>query len=184
MDRCVRILRPNFRQIFLQKYGTNQVYDSRPECYYMNVITCNNNDVITCNNIHIIISLLLHVINLYWSALRSYFTSQLSRKMSTKILHQLRLRRPSGMFKLSLHTEKSFRNLIESTRNQIVFTIFLLIWNQTDVRLVPNQSENGKCNLISVWFNKISKRFLCVYGISTAVRRTAVREPGVSRLPD
>jgi len=24
-----------------------------------------------------------------------------------------------------------------------------LIWNQTDVRLVPNQSENGKYNLIS-----------------------------------
>ena len=37
-----------------------------------------------------------------------------------------------------LHTEKSFRNLIKSTRNQIVFTIFRLIWNQTDVRLVPN----------------------------------------------
>ena len=40
--------------------------------------------------------------------------------------------------------EKSFRNRIESNRNQIVFTIFRLIWNQTDVRLVPNQSENGK----------------------------------------
>ena len=33
-------------------------------------------------------------------------------------------------------------------QNQIVFTIFQLIWNQTDVRLVPNQSENGKYNLI------------------------------------
>ena len=29
---------------------------------------------------------------------------------------------------------------------------------------VTNQSENGKYNLISVWFNKISKRFLCVCG--------------------
>ena len=46
------------------------------------------------------------------------------------------------------HTGKSFRNLIESTRNQIVFTIFQLIWNQTDVQLVPNQSENGKYNMI------------------------------------
>ena len=27
---------------------------------------------------------------------------------------------------------------------------------------VPNQSENGKYNLISVWFNNISKRFLWV----------------------
>ena len=47
------------------------------------------------------------------------------------------------------HTEKSFRNLIKSTRNQIPLTIFRLIWIQTDVRLVPNQSENGKYNLIS-----------------------------------
>ena len=51
------------------------------------------------------------------------------------------------------HTEKSFRNLIKPTRNQIVFTIFRLIWNQTDVRLVPNQWENGKYNLISVWLS-------------------------------
>ena len=35
---------------------------------------------------------------------------------------------------------------------------------QTDVRLVPNQSEIGNYNLISVWFNKISKIFLSVYG--------------------
>ena len=32
-----------------------------------------------------------------------------------------------------------------------------------DVRLVPNQSKKGKYNLISVWFNNISKRFLCMY---------------------
>ena len=29
---------------------------------------------------------------------------------------------------------------------------------------VQNQPENGKYNLISGWFNKISKRFLCVHG--------------------
>ena len=34
------------------------------------------------------------------------------------------------------HTEKSFRYPIKSNRNQIVFTTFRLIWNQTDVRLV------------------------------------------------
>ena len=56
------------------------------------------------------------------------------------------------------HTEKSFRNLIKSTWNQIVFTILRLIWNQTDVRLVPNKSENGKYNLISGCFNKISRK--------------------------
>ena len=60
---------------------------------------------------------------------------------------------------LRSHSEKSFRILIKSNRNQIVFTIFLLISNQTDVRLVLNLSENGKYNLISVWFNTIS---LCV----------------------
>ena len=54
-----------------------------------------------------------------------------------------------------LHAERSFRNLIKSNRNQIVFTTFRLIWNQTDVCLVPNPSENSKYNLISVWFDKI-----------------------------
>ena len=69
----------------------------------------------------------------------------------------------------SHNTAKSFRNLIKSNRNPIVFIIFRLIWYQTDVRLVPNQSENCNYKLISVWLNKISKRFLCVY----ALRETA-----------
>ena len=34
-----------------------------------------------------------------------------------------------------------------------------LIWIQTDFRLYPNQSENGKYNLISGLFKKISKIF-------------------------
>ena len=42
------------------------------------------------------------------------------------------------IMKLLLDTEKYFRNLMKSTRNQIVFTIFRLIWNKTDVRLDPN----------------------------------------------
>ena len=37
-----------------------------------------------------------------------------------------------------IHTENFFPNLIKWTQNQIVFTIFRLIWNQMDVRLVPN----------------------------------------------
>ena len=32
-----------------------------------------------------------------------------------------------------------------------------------DILLVPNQSETGKYNMISVCFNKVSKRFICVY---------------------
>ena len=59
----------------------------------------------------------------------------------------------------SLHTEKYFRNVIKSNRNQIEFTMHQLIWNQMDtVRLVSNKSENGKYNLISVWFNKILRK--------------------------
>ena len=49
-----------------------------------------------------------------------------------------------------LHTEKSFRNLIQSNQNQIVFTIFRLIWIQTDFRLDPNQSEDSIYNLIKI----------------------------------
>ena len=48
-----------------------------------------------------------------------------------------------------LCTEIYFLNLIKSTRNQIVFTILHLIWNQTDFRLDPNQLVYGKYNLIS-----------------------------------
>ena len=63
---------------------------------------------------------------------------------------------------ISMHTEKSSRYLIKSNRNQIVFTFFRLIWYTNGLRpfAVPNQSENGKYNLISGWFNKIS---LCVH---------------------
>ena len=31
---------------------------------------------------------------------------------------------------MMMHTEKSFQNLIKSNRNQIVYTIFGLIWNR------------------------------------------------------
>ena len=61
--------------------------------------------------------------------------------------------------------EKSRRNLSKSNRNQIVFTIFLDWFGTANGRCpfaVPHQSKNGKFNLISVWFNKISKIFLCV----------------------
>ena len=61
-----------------------------------------------------------------------------------------------------VHTAKPFRSLVKSSRNQILFTIFRLVLNETDICLVPDQSENGKYNLISVRFNKISKIILCV----------------------
>ena len=58
-----------------------------------------------------------------------------------------------------IRTEKSLRNIIRLSRNQIVSTIFRLIWNRMGDCLIPNQSENGKYNMISIWFNKISVRF-------------------------
>ena len=55
-----------------------------------------------------------------------------------------------------------FRNLIKSTRNQIVFTIFRLIWIQMDARLNPNQSKNCEYNLIWVDLTRIISWFLRV----------------------
>ena len=72
------------------------------------------------------------------------------------------------------HTEKSFRNLIKSNRNQIVLTIFRLIWNETDVLLVSNQSVHSKYNLISVRFNAIWKRFVWALYKHTHARVVAV----------
>ena len=66
-----------------------------------------------------------------------------------------------------VHTGKYFRNLIKSTWNQFVSTIFRLIWIQSDVRLNPNQSWNGKYNLISGWLNKILEMFLCIIQMLT-----------------
>ena len=72
-------------------------------------------------------------------------------RMENTVTYYTRAHIPCNLLKeseifFSLHTEKYFRNLIKSTRNQIVFTIFRLIWNPTDVRLVSNQSENGIYN--------------------------------------
>ena len=60
---------------------------------------------------------------------------------------------PGGWQTVSwVHTEKYFRNLIKSNRNQIVFTIYRLIWNSKRKRpcAAPNQSENVKYNLILI----------------------------------
>ena len=67
-----------------------------------------------------------------------------------------------GLYLPHIYTEKSFRNIIKSSWNQIVSTVFRLVLIQTDFRLDPNQSENDKWNLISVWFDIILERFLCV----------------------
>ena len=60
------------------------------------------------------------------------------------------------MCRYLVHTEKSFQNLIKSNRNQIVFTLFRLIWNQTDVHLI---SINRKM-VNTIWFRVDLIRFL------------------------
>ena len=100
-----------------------------------------------------------------WKAERcSYLSTMMSANggLMDKTLGQA-LGNQGFEIRVEVYTDNFFRNLMKSNRNHIVFTIFRLIWNQTDACLVLNQSEIGKYNLISVWFNKISKRFLCVW---------------------
>ena len=74
------------------------------------------------------------------------------------------MQRGKNVCQLKLHTEKYFFESYQINRNLIVFTG--LMWNKTEFHVVPNQSENGKYNLILVSYNKIQKRFLCVYNKS------------------
>ena len=69
-----------------------------------------------------------------------YVSEQCRMEINTRQKGDIRL--------LFQHTEKYFLNLVESTLNYIVFFIFRLIWIQTEVRLVSNQSDNGEYNLI------------------------------------
>ena len=69
---------------------------------------------------------------------------------------------------------RGVQNLIKSNRNQIVITIFRLIWIQMDVCLVPNESENSKYNLISGLFIKISKIFLAAVADCRAMQENGV----------
>ena len=65
--------------------------------------------------------------------------------MWSLIRYVLALRMPSRV------TQRFFfRNLIKSSWNQIVFTIFWLNWIKMEVPLDLNQPENGKYSLISV----------------------------------
>ena len=89
--------------------------------------------------------------------LRSY-SSLVLRRTNVFRLSQYHVDLSHIWFADAVHTEFFSRNFIKSNRNQIIYTIFWLIWNQKE----PDQSENSKYNLISVWFNKISRKFFCV----------------------
>ena len=47
--------------------------------------------------------------------------------------------------------------------NSILLEIFRLILQQTEFRLVPNQSKKWNYNPNTVWFNKIQNQFFFVY---------------------
>ena len=49
-----------------------------------------------------------------------------------------------------VNKEKPTLNSGEINLSHIVFTVFRLIWNQTEFCFVSNQSENGRYNLIRV----------------------------------
>ena len=55
-----------------------------------------------------------------------------------------------------------FRLVPNQSENSIVFTIFWLIWNRSNFRLDPNQSENSKYNPILVYLIKFKRRLLCM----------------------
>ena len=120
-----------------------------------------------------------HFLSFFWC--RGFCCTYSSSFFNSLHLHFMILFHPLilvDFLRYTLRTEKYFRNLIKSNWNQIVFTSLWLIWNQTDFRLYPNQSENGKYNLISVWFNKNSKRFLCsqaAYDVSLSLVGLSLR---------
>ena len=85
---------------------------------------------------------------------------------------------------IPIYTEKYFRNLIKSYLNQIVITIFRLIWNQTKRTSVWIQINRKMVNTIWFRFDLISfGRFLCVHkGYSAAVLREILYQKKMTRL--
>ena len=73
------------------------------------------------------------------------------------------------------HTEKYFRDLIKSNRNQIVFIIFRLICNQTNSDRLLFQINRKLVNIVWFWFDLI--RFLCMCGpVHSTLYSTRLRE--------
>ena len=63
--------------------------------------------------------------------------------------------------KLTEYTQRNlFKILSNQTEIRLYLTFLIDLEQQTDVRLVSNQSGNTKLNQISVWFNKTWRRFL------------------------
>ena len=56
----------------------------------------------------------------------------------------IRVSRPNSCCVVQVHTEKSFRNLIKSKPNKIVFTMHRLIWNRKRTLSVCCSKSTGK----------------------------------------
>ena len=108
-------------------------------------------------------------IKLYWTS--KYHTSDTQWELSTSgtqnsyiwhpELNQKKLHTPTlGIMreKFGYHIQQIQHHFAAEEKLVLLQCIY-----KTDVRLVQNQSENGKYNLISGRFNKISKRFLWIY---------------------
>ena len=87
------------------------------------------------------------------------FVSDSLKKQKTGNIQPIYLR--------TLYTQK---NLIKPTRNQIVFTLFWLIWNQTDVRLVPNGSYSKRKIVNKIWLQFDLIRFWTKFSVRTHFR--------------
>ena len=59
-----------------------------------------------------------------------------------------------------MYSEGSFPNSFQTERNTVVVTIFLLITNETDFRLIHNQEENSHYDRIPFDLKGIRKSFL------------------------
>ena len=64
---------------------------------------------------------------------------------------------------VTAHREIFSKSYKLNPKSDCIYHFAIDLESNGHVCLVPNQSENGKFNMISKWFNKISKRFLCVY---------------------
>ena len=70
------------------------------------------------------------------------------------------------------HTEKSIEDSFQIWRNLIVLIVFLLIMNQTEIRLFHDQKKNCHYDRIPLNLKGIRKRFPWVYRISKKKRWT------------
>ena len=70
-----------------------------------------------------------------------------------------------------------FLNLVEFNQIWILIYLFRLIWNQTEFRMEPNQSQKYIYYPNLFLFKIIQKRFLCVQGSGTAANISLIFEP-------